>query len=155
MRTQDFKDLNEQIVTCTCELDRLRILCIQNPTSTFLDHPGFLSGKSQRITPGERFEPYGRAHWLNSKTSSMSFCIESKPREPWSDPFRVTLIADNSTGLLPQEVFAVLELLTGDFKLSLVELPFDFVDSTVDRTFVLNYGLFGRSRRAAPRFASP
>jgi len=77
----------------------------------------------------------------------MQFCIESKPREPWIPPFRITLVADDQTGLLPEEVFGVLELLPSKFKMSLVELSFDFSGSTINRIVVRRCGLFGRSQR--------
>jgi hypothetical protein len=56
----------------------------------------------------------------------MKFCIESQRRVGWIAPYRVTLIADDKIGLLPGQVFSVLELLPGRFKLTLVEIAFDF-----------------------------
>ncbi len=130
---------------CVAKLDRLQGYCHDDPTTAFFDHPLFRSGKSCRIE--KRKQLYGRAHRFHSRTSGMEFCIESKPREPWIPPFRITLVADDLTGLLPQEVFAVLELLPHKFKLSLVELAFDFSGPTIDRKFVRLFGLFGRSQR--------
>lgn len=56
----------------------------------------------------------------------MKLCIESQPRVGWIPPYRITLIADDKMGLLPEEVFAVLEMLANGFKLTLVEIAFDF-----------------------------
>jgi hypothetical protein len=77
----------------------------------------------------------------------MKFSIESKPQERWMAPFRVTLYADDKSGLLPEEVFSVLELLSATQRLTLVELAFDFCGPTIDRKFVRLFGLFGRSQR--------
>jgi hypothetical protein len=133
---------------CVCKIDRFRGYTHENPTDVFIGHPGFRRGKACRIEKGKRFEPYGRAHWFHSRTSRTELCIESKPRETWIAPFRITLYADDRTGLLPDDVLGALELLPGKFKLSLIELAFDFSGPTIDRQFVRHYGLFGRSRRA-------
>jgi hypothetical protein len=75
----------------------------------------------------------------------MKMLIESEPREAWLPPYRVTLYADDRTGLLPDEVFAVLEVLPG-FKLTLLELAFDFPVGKMTRKFVREQALFGKSR---------
>jgi hypothetical protein len=98
------------------------------------------------VMTGKRPQPYTRAHWFGRRSSDMKFSIESKPRERWMAPFRVTLYADDKSGLLPEEVSAVLELLLAGFKLTLVEIAFDFEGTKVDRKFVRRYGLFGKSR---------
>jgi hypothetical protein len=59
----------------------------------------------------------------------------------------VTLIADDRTGLLPQEVLAILEVMPAT-RLTMVELAIDFsVVTHVTRDFVLRFGVFGKSRR--------
>jgi hypothetical protein len=60
---------------------------------------------------------------------------------------KVTMIARDETGLLPKDMFSVLELLPG-VRLVTVELAFDFgFESGVDGEFVRQHGLFGKSRR--------
>jgi hypothetical protein len=136
--------------SCTGKLDRLQLFSYQNPTKAFLDHPAFHSVQSHRLKQRKRFQPYSRVHWFESRDSSMKFCIESWPRVGWIAPYRVTLYADDATGLSPEEVFGVLELLLGGFKLTLVEIAFDFEGTLVDRKFVRRFGLFGRSRPTPP-----
>jgi hypothetical protein len=75
----------------------------------------------------------------------MKFLIESDRREAWLRPYRVTLYADDRTGLLPSEVFSVLEVLS-DFRMTMMELAFDFAPDYMDRKFVRNHCLFGKSR---------
>jgi hypothetical protein len=75
----------------------------------------------------------------------MKFLIESARREAWLAPYRLTLYADDNTGLLPGEVFGVFEVLQ-DFQMTVLELAFDFAPGHIDRKFVRNHCLFGKSR---------
>lgn len=61
-------------------------------------------------------------------------------------PYRITLFADDETGLLPEEVFAVLEHLLSGFKLTLVEVALDFDGEKIDRTYIRRHCLPGRSQ---------
>jgi hypothetical protein len=75
----------------------------------------------------------------------MKVLIESEPSEAWLPRYRATLYADDRTGLLPSEVFSVLEVLP-DFRMTLLELAFDFGPGTITRKFVRERALFGKSR---------
>jgi hypothetical protein len=88
-------------------------------------------------------------HWFESRTSGTKFLIESERREAWLLPYRLTLYADDRTGLPPDEVFSVLEVLP-DFRMTLVEVAFDFAPDQVNRRFVRDHALFGKSRPAEP-----
>ncbi len=76
--------------------------------------------------------------------------MESERREAWLPPYRLTLYADDRTGLLPDEVFSVLEVLP-DFRMTMLELAFDFAPDQVSRKFVREHGLFGKSRPVASK----
>lgn len=76
----------------------------------------------------------------------MKFLIEAKPLLRWMPPYRVTLFADDDTGLLPEEVFAVLEHLLSGFKLTLVEVALDFDGEKIDRKYIRRHCLPGRSQ---------
>jgi hypothetical protein len=131
------------------KLDRLQLYCDRNPTAALMRVPGFKSLRGHRIDrpANGRFQAYGHVHWFECRTSGMKFLIESEPREAWLPPYRVTLYADDRTGLLPSEIFSVLEVLP-DFKMTLVELAFDFGLGTITRKFVRERALFGKSRPA-------
>lgn len=135
--------------SCVTKLDRLQLYCDENPTDELMAVPGFKSLTGHRIhTPRDgRFQPYGWVHWFKSRTSGMKFLIESERRELWLPPYRLTLYADDHTGLLPTEVFSVLEVLP-DFQMTLLELAFDFEPEKVNRKFVREHALFGKSRPA-------
>jgi hypothetical protein len=132
---------------CEVKLDRQQLYCVQNPTAALMAVPSFKSLTGHQINrPADgRFQPYGWVHWFENRTSGMKFLIESERREAWLPPYRLTLYADDRTGLLPDEVFSVLEVLP-DFKLTLLELAFDFPVGKVTRKFVREHALFGKSR---------
>jgi hypothetical protein len=80
----------------------------------------------------------------------MKFLVESDRREAWLPPYRLTLYADDRTGLLPNEVFGVLEVLP-DFRMTAMELAFDFAQEQMNRKFVREHALFGKSRPVASK----
>ena len=133
--------------SCVVKLDRLQGYSNRNPTRQVQAIPGLKSVTAHRVArPADgRFQAYGRVRWFQSTTSRLKMLIESEPREAWLPPYRVTLYADDRTGLLPDEVFAVLEVLPG-FKLTLLELAFDFPVGKMTRKFVREQALFGKSR---------
>jgi len=114
---------------CVVRLDRLQLVCIENPRPALRDIPGFVRGCSRRIKrrPRTTFQPYGRAQWFWSEKSGMKFAIECEPLHPWIAPYRLTLIADDRSGLGPREVFRIIELLP-KFKLTTLELALDFTE---------------------------
>jgi hypothetical protein len=136
---------------CAVKPDRLQGYCRSNPTAALRGIPGFKSRPSHRIKPPKdgRFQAYGYVHWFESRRSGMKFLIESERREAWLPPYRLTLYADDATGLLPDEVFSVLEVLP-DFRMTMLELAFDFAPEQMNGRFVRNHGLFGKSWPVAP-----
>ena len=79
----------------------------------------------------------------------MKLLLECERREAWLPPYRLTLYADDRTGLLPDEVFGILEVLP-DFRLTMMELAVDFRPERVNRKFVREHALFGKSKPVAP-----
>jgi hypothetical protein len=131
---------------CVALLDMLIFLCTENPSHALMQVPGFKSGRSHWVKDAERCR-YHRVHWFRSVKSKMKFCIYSEPLDGWLEPFKVVLFADDQTGLLPSEVFGILEVMPAA-RLLLVELAFDFSPlSNVNESFVRRYGIFGKSRR--------
>ena len=130
-------------------LDRLRFVCDADPVPALRVLPGFHPGRSvfpRRQNPAW-FRPYGHGQWFQAEKSKMQFYVESERQEGWLAPYSVTLIADDRTGLLPEEVFAILEVIP-DAKLTMVELAIDFSPVTnVTRDFVRRFGVFGKSGR--------
>lgn len=135
------------VPSCVAKADRLQGYCRSNPTAALRGIPGFESVRNHRIhRPADgRFQAYGRVHWFASATSGMKFLIESERREPWLPEYRLTLYADDRTGLLPADVFSILEVLP-DFQMTMLELAFDFAPDQMNRKFVREHALFGKSR---------
>ncbi len=134
---------------CVVILDLLRYTMEENPIPSFMGLPGFQSLQNTRIKqpPHDEFQGYGRAHWFKRFGCEMKFCVELEPREPWLAPFSVTMFADDNKGLLPEEVFALRELMLGA-KLTVAEVAIDFsLVTEVNRGFVRRHGVFGKSRR--------
>jgi hypothetical protein len=132
---------------CEVKLDRQQFYCVQNPTAALMANPAFKSLTAHRVARphGGRFQAFGRAHWFQRTRSRMKVLIESERREAWLPPYRVTMYADDRTGLLPTEVFSVLEVLP-DFRLTMMELAVDFHPVQMNRKFVREQALFGKSR---------
>jgi hypothetical protein len=130
---------------CVVRLDRLRGVSDQDPTSALMNIPGFRAMPIIRLrhTKGT-FQPYGQAQWFHSTRNEAKFTIESDRRERFLDPFKITFFADDIDGLLPEQVFSVLELMPS-FRMTMVELAFDFMRA-MDRRRVRREGLFGKSR---------
>jgi len=77
----------------------------------------------------------------------MKSLVESDRREAWLPSYRLTLYADDRTGLLPDQVFGILELLP-DFRMTMLEVAFDFPAEEMDRKFAREHALFGKSQPA-------
>jgi hypothetical protein len=133
------------------KLDRLQVYCRRNPTAALRGILGFKSVRAHRINrPVDGgFQAYGYVHWFKSRKFGMKFLIESERREAWLPPYRLTLYADDVTGLLPGEVFSVLEVLP-DFRMTMMELAFDFAPDQMNHKFARDHGLFGKSRPVEP-----
>jgi hypothetical protein len=134
---------------CVAILDLLRFVATTNPIPALRGLPDFHLTGTTWIRPRDANDNrgYGRAHWFRRFKSEMKLAVESEPRERWLAPFAVTLFADDRTGLLPDEVFGILEVLLAA-RLTLVELAFDFsFASGVTREYVLQHGVFGKSHR--------
>jgi hypothetical protein len=142
--------VQDQDDECLVKLDRVVLFCDEDPTRQLMGVPGFKSLSSHFIRPYEdgRFQPYARVHWFKDWHSDMKLKIESRRREPWMPLYRITLYADDRVGLLPEQLFAVLEVIPR-FKLSVIEIAFDF-SPWISRTLLSQRVLFGKSRPAPP-----
>jgi hypothetical protein len=135
------------VTGCVAKADRIQGYIRSYPTAALRGILGFKAGRGHRINrpTDRRFQAYGYVQWFESRTSRMKFLIESMRRELWLPPYRLTLYADDHTGLLPEEVFSVFEVLP-DFRMTLLELAFDFAPEQMNRRFVREHALFGKTR---------
>jgi hypothetical protein len=78
------------------------------------------------------FLPYCVAQWFCSTTNGAKFCVESERTERFLHKFRLTFYADDRDGILPRQLFSVLELVP-DFQMTMLELAFtDVVSELLD-----------------------
>jgi hypothetical protein len=134
---------------CLAILDLLRFLLGENLIPALKNLSNVRTVQSHWIRPrsASAFHAYGRAHWFERTDSRMKFYVESERQHGFVAPYVLTAIADDRTGLLPGEVFPILEA-APTAKLTMVELAFDFpLLSTVTRDFVVRHGIFGKSWR--------
>jgi hypothetical protein len=136
---------------CTVRLDRLILNAVARDKKGILNVPGYKRLNDFMPRRQGKMAVYDRVSRLRSTTNTSEIAISYKRRVPWVAPQRVTLIADDETGLKPEEIEGVTsQCLT--HSLSLVELALDFTpESGVDRKFVVRHGQFGKSRRRSDR----
>lgn len=133
--------------SCAAILDLLTFACKENPAQALKAVPGMRSGRSHRIKNPVEKGRYGRVHWFLHAPSGMKVSLASEPIHLWLWPFRITLIANDRTGLRSEDVFSVLELMPGA-RLLMMELALDFsATSGVTDRYVRLCGVFGKSLR--------
>ena len=142
-----FRSDDEAAVLCVVKLDRYQMVCSQDPTAALRGIPGYQPQPNRfpRQKGDGRFQPYGCSQWFWNMKSQMKFYIESDKREGWLSPYRVTLVADDQTGLTPEEVFGILEVLP-EFKLTMLEVAFDFHPEFLGLRDARFHLLFGKAR---------
>jgi hypothetical protein len=130
-------------------LDRVGIGCNCDPAPILAGVSNFvpLPAKVMKHFPRRKFRAYSRLQWWRDKTSGTELLVESwrtKHFIRW--PYRLTFIADDGTGLLPRQVFRVIELLP-QFRMTMLEIAFDFAGELTRRE-ILQSVLFGKARPA-------
>jgi hypothetical protein len=134
---------------CIAIVDVLRFLLSVDPLPALMKLPGVRTVQSHFIRPSRSntHYAYGRVHWFKRTDSKMKFCVESVRQHGYLAPYSLTAYADDKTGLLPAEVFPILNVAPGA-KLTMMELACDFSPlSSVTRDFVLRHGVFGKCWR--------
>jgi hypothetical protein len=134
---------------CIVILDVMRLSCHDNPTAAIAALPDFYSLGSHyvRSVNPQWFQPYRRVAWFKHQASGMKIRIESEPLLGSLAPYRVSIYADDQTGLRHQHVFSLLEIMP-IATLTFMELAFDFCLTTdVTRKYVRRHGIFGKSWR--------
>jgi hypothetical protein len=130
-------------------LDRVRFGCDRDPSPSLAGVPGLVQGlpKLLKTFPQQRFHPYAQLQYWRDERSDMTVVVESAPTKHWIRyPFRITLNADDGTGVLPPQTFAVLEVVPQS-QLLMVEIALDYIgDATRDE--IHRRVLIGKARPA-------
>src|ERR1017187_7483116 len=89
---------------------------------------------------------YARVRELRSKTSATTVQWQYDRQKGWVKQWRITLIGDDQTGLVPPNVWTIFRHCRFP-KLLLFELALDFHPSSgIDADFIRQHALFGKSR---------
>ena len=127
-------------------LDRL-IVGVPDALADGLPEPrGFKRIADYRVRPQGKIATYARVQKFKSERNACKVSIQYKRQVPWVPWCRITMTADDRTGLSLEEIKSVLADCP-DHQISLLELAFDFhPDTLVDESFVLSNCRFGKAR---------
>jgi len=92
---------------------------------------------------------YARVRQYQSTNDDTKIFWQYQRLKPWLKPWKITLVADDKTGLSYEQIQIVLKHCRY-FRFLIVEVAVDFCPSAgVDKRFVRKHGVFGKSRRRA------
>lgn len=147
----DGKILENTASFCEVRLDRLVLNGTPNNCGHTFGLIGFKRLRDHRVRRQGKIPTYSRVCVFRSVVGDAQVVLQYEPVARWLQPWRLTITGDDRTGITTTQIEAVLALCL-NYKLSLVELAFDFAaESGVDERFVLQHGTFGKSRRRLDR----
>jgi hypothetical protein len=129
-------------------LDRVQILswAAQRRKPPRLD--GYKIVKDCFVRSQTTTSTYARCRQYRCTTNDTKIYWQYDRRKGWLMPWKVTLVADDESGLSYKEVEQVLKHCR-HYRFLIVEIAVDFSPSVgVDRQFIRQHAVFGKSRRA-------
>jgi hypothetical protein len=133
-------------VKCVVRLDRLRISSWCKRGIPVPKIKGFRTVRDIRLRQRGKPLVYGRLQEMRAESSTTTAYWQYERLKGWASHWRVTLVADDQTGITAEEAW-VFYIHFRFPKLLLFELAFDFdVGSGIDEDFVRQHVLFGKSR---------
>ena len=133
---------------CAALVDVLRFVSSANPVPALRKNHNFRCISTRLVTsvPGQ-FLAYRRVHWFKHVSSDMKVCVESERQGGWLAKYRLSLYADDRTGLSGAVVLNILRIIP-PVRLVYCEFALDFsILSGIDRTTVLRRTVYGKSQR--------
>lgn len=92
-------------------------------------------------------QTYARCRQFCSVTSDARIFWQYRPLKPWLGPWKITLVADDRSGLSRADIAKVLRYCC-DYRFLIIEVALDFAGSTnVNRRFVSAHAAFGKSHQ--------
>lgn len=132
---------------CEVRLDRIIVGVPERLPEGLPELEGFKLKKDTLVRARGGVRTYDRARWYRSEENSCKVSISYQRVAPWLPMYRVTIYADDQTGITLDELRRVLVGFP-DHLISLLEIAFDFDPATpVDKKFVLRHMRFGKSQR--------
>ena len=144
-----------KIPACTAKLDRWRFAVLESPQKWQgrpPSIPGFQIVKDSFVRQQTKVGTYGRVRSMENPKTGTKLFIQYGKKHGWLKPMLVTAVANAHTGIV-KDLLAI-STAFGHIKTRMVEIAFDCsAESGIDRKFVLEHGLFGKSRpNHDPRF---
>ena len=94
---------------------------------------------------------YARCRHYSSLTNDSKIYWQYSRQRSWLKPWKITMVADDKTGLSRDEIERVLKHCRS-YQLLTVEVAIDFSPSTgVSKQFIRRHAVFGKSRRRAEK----
>ncbi len=112
---------------------------------------GFRGVSDSFVRSQTTIRTWERLRRLVSNSSGAQVSWRYRPQVPWLPPWKITVIAGHGMGISNQDLEPILANCKA-YRFLLVEIAFDFkLGAKVDRDFVRQHALFGRSRRRIDR----
>ena len=112
---------------------------------------GFKVTRDSFVRSQTNVKTYARCRQYHSTTNGTKVYWQYERLKGWLKPWKVTIVADDLTGLSYEQIETVVKHCR-HYRFLIVEVAIDFSPSTgVDREFVRRHAVFGKSRRAQRR----
>ena len=135
---------------CQVQLDRV-VLAACADSAQLPDFPGFARRSDRFVRPQTPITTYRRAASYECERTGTRIYLQHSPAPPWLSPIKLSIIANDATGLRYGELSGIVRRLRASRLLS-AEFAFDFSrESPVGRAFILKHAVFGRSQLARSR----
>ena len=133
--------------SCQIRLDRITVSVPEGLPKGLPELEGFKLVKDTLVRQSGAIRTYDRARWYRSEENACKVSISYQKVAPWLPVYKVTIYADDQTGITLDELKRVLVGFP-DHRISLLEIAFDFhPDTPVNEAFVLRHMRFGKSQR--------
>jgi len=115
------------------------------------DLEGFKVIRDSFVRSQTNIKTYARCRQYRSMTNDTKIYWQYERQKGWLKPWKITMVADDNTGLSYDEIDIVLSHCRF-YRFLIVEVAIDFSPSTgVNKEFVRRHAVFGKSRRVHTR----
>jgi len=130
-------------------LDRLQVVSWAPPGHKPPSLDGFVVTRDSFVRSQTTTSTYARCCQYKSVTDDTKIYWQYSRRKGWLKPWKITIVADDSTGLSRDQIERVLDHCRF-YRFLTIEVALDFgPQSAVNREFVKRHAQFGKSRRRA------
>jgi hypothetical protein len=143
-RPREWHDIHVQV-------DRVQIVSWAPSGRKPPDLRGFKVTRDSFVRSQTNIKTYARCRHYQSMRNDAKIYWQYQRQKAWLKPWKITIVADDKTGLSYEQIEKVLAYCR-HYRFLIIEVAIDFSPSTgVDRGFVRRHAIFGKSRRAQTR----